>query len=901
MEVDSSRAERTGELDLLPPPAAIVSSHKMPPGQAAGSTLEQELNKLSLSSADGEELIAAFEADADQKKRAVATLALSKGASDQEQLASLYAPLARRLRDESNSKAYASALRLLSTLANLAPPAAQAILFAEGSSKPLWTTVWPKVGNSETLLDLLRADLLATLANDGASRASALKETGLMAWLRAAAPTAASEGGNDRIALVAHLALYKLQQRPSSSQEGIPAAEKPQRDSKDDDAFYRLAKVQILAANTETLNEEQSRIALLAGLESLSYLSSSSSAFKDLIANDAPFLQALCRLPSSLGQQKGRRAVFPSRGQSASGPSSSYQLDSAMGANGVTPADSSAQYALSTIILNLVAYPPVLSGEEKQMEKLRAMASAKQQQQQGGQASAGQEEKESTSKVDARVIKAIDAGVVDMLVSIALSGVDSTGAAGLNASTAVRDAISTVFLHLTVRQDKQQRGRIAQAGGTKALVALSSDVLARLRQQAQPTPAANTSQASSSKQTTLSPPLSALQSLARLCITTSPALLFGGSDTSSSSMAAVTSTLLPFFCTLYLDASSDALQRFEALLALTNLASLSPQAARAVATGKVAAASAKKGGETTGKVGEDQRPTTILDGLEDSIFLSSNDMIRRAAVELLCNLVQDDLAFARWSGEEEEEEAQKKKAKGPNQEVDKNDAAASRAQHRLHLLVALCAPAAGGAETSLPTRMAASGALASLCSSPVACSHVLALRARTVNIIARLVRPGVAVKAGGSQQQGAKIVELKDDDEADNTGADEGDEAVDEEEEARLELQDAQSWPQGASHARASLAIRGVTIASCLVQYVAWRRGGGGADAEEKKLQDSGLLDALKQAALEGAREMQQQRNTVTSGGREGAIVQEVRAMRGEVTQIALEGLKEVSRWGKMS
>ncbi|PWN29791.1 hypothetical protein BDZ90DRAFT_230638 [Jaminaea rosea] len=875
------------------------------PGAAA--SIEQELDKLSLSS-NPDQLIAAFEADADQRSRALATLSLSRAASDQASLASLYAPLASRLEDVAEAKGYAAALRLLSTLSSISPPAVQGILFANAAVRPLWTSAFPKVTSPDPLLDLLRADLLAALVSDAAMKTDVLKAKELVAWLRAAGPQH-SETEDERVALVAHLALYKLHQRPSSSQLPADAGEELQRSSSDDDTLLLLSRSQVLTANAQALADESSRISLLAALEALSYLSSGPPSRKDLIANDAPFLQALCAMPGKLGQQKNRRAVFPSRGGDEGKASSSYQMDSTLSkADGLAPADTSVQYALSTIILNLVAYPPALTGEEKQMQKLKAMANAKQQEKgQGGQ-SAPQEEAEPSAKIDARVNKAMQAGVADTLVSLVLSGgVDASNSTALNPSTAVRDTVSNALLNLTVKQDKQQRGRLAQAGGAKALVALSSDVIARLKQQRE-RKQENQSKTGSTPQPAsasagVPPPLSSLQALARLCVTHSPALLFGGGSSGSSASSTAVSATLPFLTALYLHLTSNPLQRFEALLALTNVASLSPEAGRAVASAKLRdELKGQKGGLAGG-----EGPTTILDGLESSILLEGNDMIRRAAVELLCNLVQDETAFARWSGEEENEASSKAQRK-PQQITsaeggEERSSEGSRARHRLHLLVALCAPAAANAmsgETSLPTRMASAGAVATLCSSAIACEHLLSLRARTLNIVARLIRPGVAVKAGAGGQQEAKIVELTEGDHEvlpDSNGGESDDDVVDEEEESGLEQQDAVSWAQGASHARASLALRGVTIASCLVQYVAWRREQkkGDVGVFKAELEGCGMLEALKGAALEGAREMQQ--GAAGQGVKEGAAEQEARAMRGEVTRLCIEALKEMSKW----
>jgi len=152
---------------------------------------------------------------------------------------------------------------------------------------------------------------------------------------------------------------------------------------------------------------------------------------------------------------------------------------------------------------------------------------------------------------------------------------------------------------------------------------------------------------------------------------------------------AIFGAIRPFAALLTHEASS-LLQRFEAIMALTNISSQSAEAA-----GRVAKA----------------------DGLITKIeFLMLEDhvLIRRAATELTCNLVAgSDSVFERYSD-------------------------GNSAKSRLHILVAL------SDVEDLPTRLAASGALASLTSSPNACRSLYELERdhrRIFSIFKTLIDP----------------------------------------------------------------------------------------------------------------------------------------------------------------
>lgn len=149
----------------------------------------------------------------------------------------------------------------------------------------------------------------------------------------------------------------------------------------------------------------------------------------------------------------------------------------------------------------------------------------------------------------------------------------------------------------------------------------------------------------------------AAQALARILISINPALVFGGNRATP-----VTSAIRPLVSILAPDQSSDKrdlLPSFESLMALTNLASMDSAEVRGVII------------------------RTAWPQIED-LLLSSNIQVTKAAVELICNLVQDIEGMALY-------------ADGTPQ-----------AKQRVHILLALAD------SEDVGTRSAASGALASL-------------------------------------------------------------------------------------------------------------------------------------------------------------------------------------------
>ena len=195
--------------------------------------------------------------------------------------------------------------------------------------------------------------------------------------------------------------------------------------------------------------------------------------------------------------------------------------------------------------------------------------------------------------------------------------------------------------------------------------------------------------------------------------------------------------------------------------------------------------------------------------------------LRKALTELLCNLVQDDGVLAYWSGEAELDSP-------PASVPPSDDTIRLHTAHgRLRLLVSLCGLSDDAAPAEVDMALAASGTLATLATAATTCEHILCMPAHAHAVLAELIWP----------------------DEAHARTLDEG--------------------------VRTQLALRGLTIASTLVQYVLWLRGDGtppriaGAaprNPPADALRATGMLAAAGQYAMAGAQRMMQ--SAGVGGGR---------------------------------
>ncbi|KAF8921950.1 P-loop containing nucleoside triphosphate hydrolase protein [Mucidula mucida] len=316
---------------------------------------------------------------------------------------------------------------------------------------------------------------------------------------------------------------------------------------------------------------------------------------------------------------------------------------------------SSFVYGVTLIISNLCVYMPQLTEEQAQMQKLRRMAKASESKQEE------QSALNSDEKVRARVKKLVANGVLDVFPP-AFASSESLG---------IRMEIGKALLGIIV--DKDNRGKVLSSGGAKVLLKV-----------------VKASVTVSSGKASLDPAyLEPIQALAKLAITAAPVQVFGPDD------GAIYDVIRPFSLALQ-HSSTLLLQRFEVLMALTNLSSHSAEVASRIAD---------------------------ADGLVNRVELllfEDHVLMRRAAIELICNLIAgSEKVFQRYGG------------------TGRTDGVVNS---KVQVLVAL------SDVDDLPTRLAASGALATVTSESGACQALLSLqleRHHALSIIAQLIDPSL--------------------------------------------------------------------------------------------------------------------------------------------------------------
>lgn len=630
-----------------------------------------------------------------------------------------------------------------------------------------------------------------------------------------------------------------------------------------------------LVFHTSTTHEFV-RLCQMSALEGLAFHAIQPAFVQACTAAHTLFgLRALGKLAANAGDVKSRYQ-FPARrhSQQEGGQVTSYEMDSALkdGKANTSVPDTAMQFAIVTVLEAITSYPAVRSSEQQQIDKLRRMASAK-------APDMDEDPRISVTAVEERVAEVIEACGVETLVSAALSRIVSPEAArdnaNVNPSAGVRRAVSAAFLNLTTRQDKRQRGIIIQQGGARALLALSNDLAARILTAQNKVFVSDASG------------FACLQALAHLLISENPAIVLSNP-----------AEAIPALGLLFLHKQTSKLQRFEAALALTNIASLGPQltervalcsfskaivnapsAADFVGAGRDEAVLSEQSGDQAGKsiglVGRDK--VCVADVLHERVFLEDNEMSRCASLELLCNLLASDLIFRQWSGEADDEEGAR--MTGNHRQVQTTQ---GRTAQSFTFLAALCAPcgvneeqnskASSGrtGDTALKMRLAAGGALAMLVSSPAACERLLSAKPRILNRICKLIDPGTAYKR-------EKIIELGDSEREHSDEDGDDDEDLAGANDAQCDAQDCALDPAGALHARWQLALRGVTIIECLLQHVDFAQSSGGmrdVTAFKRVLVAAGAVEAIKSVAQQGAKLLKQQQPQPRSDSNNVAALQ---------------------------
>lgn len=251
-----------------------------------------------------------------------------------------------------------------------------------------------------------------------------------------------------------------------------------------------------------------------------------------------------------------------------------------------------------SILANLTHYQPALSEEQKKMAQLRAYADP-------NKPAFEVSELESDVHVEKRCTALVKAGVTGTLVKIHKTP-----------SSATQQLTDKILLSLS--RCKSDRGIIAQQGGVRLLISHCQ----RADQPQAPAKALSSlsEPATSPSTPNTQYPVDAAQALSRILISLNPTHVFPANTSPhiTSAIPPLARLLKPPVHdgpTLADTSQRDLLPVFESLLALTNLASTPNQdVANAVVR-------------------------LCFSDIEDLLLSTSHDFVRRAAVELICNLV----------------------------------------------------------------------------------------------------------------------------------------------------------------------------------------------------------------------------------------------------------------------
>lgn len=533
--------------------------------------------------------------------------------------------IAARLSDTAEDQ-IVSGLSFLAALFQVDWESASAILQKDG----LLESVVDAVDTYPSSLSIARAaaQLVAQAAGHKACRALIPQQC--VEWLQ----SKAKRSQDATLRAAAAVALVKLSQGAGADAAATTGADKPPIASIDDDLVSMMKGLVVSSDASASLNDS---------VEGLAYMSIN-PAIKEQLSRDPQFLQKLF-------------SIIPRRKPQASQTSD----------GGVT----SPIYGVVAIIANMCAYRPKLSEEEAQIAKLRRMASSARK---DGEPEIDPLEDDEHAK--ARGKRLLNAGALDAL----------TAAVRVSDSRATRLAVGKALLSLV--EDQENRGKVLQAGGAKALITIIQGLLP---------PAPKKGEKEDQAPSLDRGDLECIQALAKLAITASPIQVFGPNE------GALYDAIRPF-AILVVHSNSTLLQRFEAIMALTNLASQNPEVAMRIA-----------------------KAPGLLNKVE-LLMLEDHTLIRRAATELVCNLIAgSEDVFNRYGGDE-----------------------SSASKSKLHVLVALCDV------DDVPTRLAASGALAMLTSAVHACKLLLELereKHRVLPILGQLIDPSIEVPYEGDEEQ----------------------------------------------------------------------------------------------------------------------------------------------------
>lgn len=267
-----------------------------------------------------------------------------------------------------------------------------------------------------------------------------------------------------------------------------------------------------------------------------------------------------------------------------------------------------------TILQNLTVYPPPLTEEQKKVAQLKNYADSK------PNASIHPDPEDAEPAVTGRCKTLLDAGIIPVLITVSRR---------ISANSIA--LVSNIMLSLS--QHQKHRGLIAQQGGIKILLTFFATSL------------------DSDNNTSRDIRLTSAHAVARILVSVDPSHVF-------SSSLPIATAVRPLSSLLESPPENNLLPVFEALLALTNLASVDEPIREIV--------------------------LRMCWSKVEELLLSSNTLVSRAAVELVCNLQASPAGIAKFAD------------------------GTKAAKNRMHILLAL-----SDAE-DLATRSAAGGALAML-------------------------------------------------------------------------------------------------------------------------------------------------------------------------------------------
>jgi hypothetical protein len=256
-----------------------------------------------------------------------------------------------------------------------------------------------------------------------------------------------------------------------------------------------------------------------------------------------------------------------------------------------------ATFGCLTVFSNVTVYRPSLSEEQKKMSQLKAYANSER--------PATEDKLDDETHVTKRCRKVLEADVVPALV------------ASCKQTTSPTNVALIVRILLSLAREQRHRPTMAQQGAVKLLLQIKERI-------------AKTDKSSAEASII---EREAAHALARLLISVNPSHVFSASLPASSAVSA----LVPLLSQDRDSEQRNLLPVFEALLALTNLASMEDNSIR------------------------DLELRLLWSDLEDHLLFSPNVLVQRASVELVCNLMASANCVAKFVGDGSKREATRMK------------------------------------------------------------------------------------------------------------------------------------------------------------------------------------------------------------------------------------------------